>query len=213
MTVKITLERRQVSSLIPHPGNTKLHTEAQVQKIALSIQRFGFNDPVACTPDGVLVEGEGRVQAAQLLGLEVIPVLVLEGLSEREADLYRIAHNKIALSTGFDTVALVAALRELVQGDITLSTLGFDEGAVSLMAVNEMLNPGANPLPADQQSAASADYILIWDNAQQKREFDALMSSARQPGEGQSATLLRVMATAIQTVNQGQTHDDQQLAV
>ena len=76
------VERRKVSDLAPYAGNARKHPDAQVKKIARSIEQFGFTVPVLIDPDGTLIAGHGRVLAAKLRGLETIPVMVAEGWSE-----------------------------------------------------------------------------------------------------------------------------------
>ena len=196
--VSIRLERRPVSSLTPHPGNTKVHTPEQVEQISNSILRFGFNDPIGITEDGMIVEGEGRWQSAQALGMTEVPVLVLENLSERDADLYRIAHNKIALTTGFNLAALVGSLRDLMGEGIALKNMGFTDEAVAGLGLGE------TPVPVTSVSldaeAANLDYLLIWDNPEQKREFEAFAKAIQQPGETVADALFRVLTQTLQTV-------------
>ncbi|AHC30503.1 ParB-like partition protein [Rhizobium phage vB_RleS_L338C] len=66
--MKITLEQRALDSLQPYERNSKNHGDGDIEAIASSITRFGFNDPIGITPDGVIVEGHGRYEAAHRLG-------------------------------------------------------------------------------------------------------------------------------------------------
>ena len=66
-----------IDELVPYAGNAKEHPEEQLEQLSKSISDYGFNDPVGVwhAPDGstVIVEGHGRVLAAQRLGLEELP--------------------------------------------------------------------------------------------------------------------------------------------
>lgn len=71
---ELTVSTMRVADLVPYAGNAKEHPEEQVEQIAQSIRDFGFCDPVGVWHDEegrpVIVEGHGRVMAAQLLGIE-----------------------------------------------------------------------------------------------------------------------------------------------
>ena len=59
-----------LSALKPYENNAKLHPDTQVEQIVESIKEFGFNDPIAIWKDGIIIEGHGRLLAAQKLGLK-----------------------------------------------------------------------------------------------------------------------------------------------
>jgi ParB-like chromosome segregation protein Spo0J len=66
----------------PHPRNTRTHSKKQIRQIADSIRAVGFTSPVLIDENGVLLAGHGRLEAAKLLGLKMIPAVVIAGLSE-----------------------------------------------------------------------------------------------------------------------------------
>lgn len=99
---EIHIEMRPLASLIVDPNNAKMHPEVQVDQIVQSITAFGFCDPIGIDPEGNVIEGHGRVLAAQRLGLEEVPVLVVEGLTERERTAYAIAHNQTGQNVTLD---------------------------------------------------------------------------------------------------------------
>lgn len=91
----------------------KEHPEKQLRQLISSIEQYGFNDPVALDEKGNIIEGVGRVMAAQKLGLETIPVIKLTHLSAKERKAYILAHNKICLNSGFDLDLLRETFDEL----------------------------------------------------------------------------------------------------
>src|SRR4051812_39055427 len=93
---------RDTASLKPYARNARRHSKKQIQQIADSIERFGFNNPVLTSDDGEIVAGHGRVAAAQKLGLKQIPVLALSHLSPEERRAYILADNKLALNAEWD---------------------------------------------------------------------------------------------------------------
>lgn len=129
MNLEITY--RQVSALIPYANNARVHDAQNVGEIARSIQRFGFLDPVGIDQSGSIVWGHGRVLAAELIGLETVPTIMLPAnLSGDEIKALRLAHNKLAEKSGWDNDLLRLELEQLKGLDFDLAVTGFDESEV-----------------------------------------------------------------------------------
>jgi DNA (cytosine-5)-methyltransferase 1 len=116
-----------IDALIPYGNNPKAHPEEQVNKIASSIKCYGWDQPIVVDSDGEIIKGHGRLQAAQKLGLDEVPVIWREDLTDAEAKAARIADNKTAESEWLDDE--LATELELL-GDFDDVELGFDEGEV-----------------------------------------------------------------------------------
>ena len=107
-----------IKNLTHFTNNSKLHTKKQIKHIANSIDRFGFNDPLAISgADNVIIEGNGRIEAAKLLGMKELPCVRLDHLNGEEQRAYVIAHNSLCLETGFDEAVLFEQLKELQNFD------------------------------------------------------------------------------------------------
>ena len=119
---ELRVEEVAVEDLLPYARNAKQHTNEQVGQIAASIEEFGFNDPVGVwdAPDGGLqiVEGHGRVLAARKLGMESVPVVRLDHLTDGQRRAYALVHNKLTLNTGWDFSALDRELEEIACVDM-----------------------------------------------------------------------------------------------
>ena len=87
------------NDLIPYKKNAKRHSQEQIDNVAASISAFGFVQPVVVDKDNVIVIGHSRTLAAKQLGLEKIPVVTVDSLSEEEVKALRIADNKLNEST------------------------------------------------------------------------------------------------------------------
>ena len=147
------LERIPLAELIPYARNSRTHSEAQVAQIAASIREFGFTNPVLIDEQGGIVAGHGRVAAARVLGMDVVPCLRLEGLTAAQRRAYVIADNRIALNAGWDFDMLAVELRELSDEDFELSVLGFDDGEIEkILAVADATIDG-NTDPDDVPDA------------------------------------------------------------
>jgi len=125
-TVKLNVEYRSINALIPYARNARTHSESQVAQIAASIVEFGFTNPILMGSDDVIVAGHGRLAAAQKLGLQQVPVLVLEHLSPTQRRALVIADNRIAENAGWDDAMLRLELDALRNDDFDLSLTGFD---------------------------------------------------------------------------------------
>lgn len=117
--------------LIPYVNNARTHSDTQIAQIASSIQEFGFLNPVIVSGDNTILCGHGRFYAAQKLGLEKIPCIKEEHLTEAQKKAYIIADNKLALNAGWDNELLSIELSELQGLDFDLDILGFDDKELS----------------------------------------------------------------------------------
>lgn len=110
----LQVEQWATSRLLPYAANAKVHPEAQIDKIAASISRFGFVSPILVDAKGTVVAGHGRLSAAAKLKLKKVPVIKLGHLTEDEAKALRIADNSIAESgTSWNADMLEAELAAL----------------------------------------------------------------------------------------------------
>lgn len=85
---------RKVQELTPYAQNTKKHDQKQIDNVANSIKRFGWQQPIVIDEQGVVVIGHCRLLAAKKLGLKEVPVTVASGLTDEEIRELRIADNK-----------------------------------------------------------------------------------------------------------------------
>lgn len=122
----LEIEYVATDDLIPYINNSRTHSESQIKQIAASIREFGFTNPILIDEGGTIVAGHGRLLAAQLLNLEQVPTITLEGLTEAQRKAYVIADNKLALNSGWDDELLKLELETLKNLDFDLNLLGWD---------------------------------------------------------------------------------------
>lgn len=104
---ELKIEYIAIDKLTPYENNTKIHIKKQIEHIANSIKQFGFNDPLGIYGESnIVLEGNGRIEAAKLLKLKELPCVRLDHLSADEMRAYVIAHNSLNLETGFYDSAL-----------------------------------------------------------------------------------------------------------
>jgi len=125
MDVKI--EQRSIAKLIPYAANSRTHSDAQVAQIAASIKEFGWTNPILVSGDNSIIAGHGRLLAARKLGMEEVPVIVLDHLSKAQQRALVIADNQLALNAGWDMNMLKAEIEDLNLENFNLELLGFDD--------------------------------------------------------------------------------------
>ena len=131
----LKIEYLPLSELKPYARNAKLHPAEQVEQIKKSIQEFGFNDPIAIWGDNTVIEGHGRLIAATEMGLDTVPVIRLDELTDEQRKAYTLVHNKLTMNSGFDLGTLSLELDDisLDMGEFGFDDLSFDESALNDM--------------------------------------------------------------------------------
>lgn len=85
---------RNTNDLKPYERNTKKHDSAQIANVAQSISNYGFVQPIVIDRNNVVVIGHCRLLAAQKLGLDTVPCVMVDTLTEEQIKALRIVDNK-----------------------------------------------------------------------------------------------------------------------
>ena len=110
----LKIEYVDVVKLKPYDKNTRKHEDYDVSQIAKSIERYGFNDPIGIWgKDNIIVEGHGRLLAAKKLGMDKVPCIRLDDLTDEQRREYAILHNKTAELSSWDFDLLAEDIGEL----------------------------------------------------------------------------------------------------
>ena len=131
----LVVRYRPITELVPDPQNARTHSKRQVEQIRASIAEFGFTNPILADSEGHIIAGHGRLLAAKAMGLETVPVIDLEGLSDNQKRALRLADNKIALNAGWDMEILQGELAALTSMDISFDPMltGFATGEIDVI--------------------------------------------------------------------------------
>lgn len=121
--LKLKVEYVPTGSIEPYKGNAKRHPQEQVEQIKASIDEFGFNDPIAVW-NNEIVEGHGRLLAAKELGIDTLPIIRLDDLTDEQRRGYILTHNKLTMNSGFDPDLLAVELENLP--GIDMEQFGFE---------------------------------------------------------------------------------------
>tara|TARA_R110002153_G_scaffold248667_1_gene404872 strand:+ start:16 stop:612 length:597 start_codon:yes stop_codon:yes gene_type:complete len=122
----LSIKYKSTGEIIPYINNSRTHSERQVQQVAASIKEFGFTNPILIDEQDGIIAGHGRLQAAQMLLLDKVPTITLEGLTEAQRKAYVIADNKLALNSGWDDELLKVEIQALSDSQFDLGVLGWD---------------------------------------------------------------------------------------
>lgn len=121
--MNLKIEYIDIKLIKPYKNNAKKHPPKQIEQIKKSIEQFGMDDPIAIWKDEI-VEGHGRLIACKELGIEQIPVIRLDHLSDEERKAYTLIHNKLTMNSGFDIDILNDELENII--DIDMSEFDFN---------------------------------------------------------------------------------------
>ena len=160
--------------LTPYEGNTRKHAPEDIEQIKASIEADGFNDPIGIWGENnLIVEGHGRQIAALEMGLDKVPCIRLDHLTETQRRDYAIRHNRTAELSGWDFAKLEEEIAALEIDGVDLSGLDFD-----------VLIGGGNPIPdnldADEDYNSSApiagkftfsNYVEYAQHEQELKDF------------------------------------------
>ena len=146
-----------VDRLVPYARNARTHSDEKIAHIAASIAEFGFNNPLLVDTNSGLIAGHGRLLAARKLGLDQIPVVVLDHLSETQKRAYILADNRIGEN---------AAPEELVHVRPDSHVGAFGEHALHVPVIEVARSgqriearPGGRHLPTEA-SARAEDHLV-----------------------------------------------------
>lgn len=116
---ELEVEYVPIDEISPYENNAREHPEESVEEIAESIRAFGFDDPIGVwSKDNIIVEGHGRLMAAKMLGMERVPVIRLDHLTNEERRAYTLAHNKTQEASRWNDDVLRAELSNIFSIDM-----------------------------------------------------------------------------------------------
>jgi DNA modification methylase len=181
------IEMVQRASLKPNPKNPRKHSEPSIERLARSLDRFGFIDPIIADDEGLIVAGHGRWLAAGLRGLEEVPVIRIRFMSEADRRAYAVAANRLAELSEWDEELLSAELEFLFEQDYDLGVTGFEVSDLdfSVGASGAEAEPAVE-LPGTGEAVSRAGDLwligphrLYCGNARNAVSYEALLGDER----------------------------------
>lgn len=126
---------RRVDELIPYVNNPR-HNEDAVDGVAASIREFGFKVPMIVKTDGEIITGHTRILAAKKLGIDEVPTICADDLTDAQIKAFRLADNKVAEKSGWDFEKLEIELEGLDELGVDMSDFGFEDETVTTTAAS-----------------------------------------------------------------------------
>ena len=147
-----------IERLVPYANNARVHSEADIDKMADAIRRWGWTMPALVDEDGNLLAGHLRTAAAPRAGVTRIPVMVARGWSEEEKRAYRLADNQLAARASWDFELLRNELEELGFGGFDLGLIGFEPDRLETILKGFGSSGLTDPdnVPGDNRSAGDS---------------------------------------------------------
>jgi hypothetical protein len=185
------IEMVPLKSLRKSVRNARTHSKKQIEQIANSILRFGFITPIVIDTRNGIRAGFGRAEAAESIGLKVVPVIRVKDLSDTELRAYMLADNQIANNAGWDRELLAIELNELQVAlpeiGLDLSITGFEPGEVDSI-ISDYAEGENNPedeIPEVTEVATAwpgdlfnlGNHRLIVGDARDSNAYNRLMGS------------------------------------
>lgn len=151
-----------IEKVTPYENNPRVNDQA-VEKVAQSIEAYGFQQPIVVDKNGVVIVGHTRLLAAKQLGLKKVPAVVAAGLSDDQVRGYRIADNKTADFSIWDNKKLLEELSEIPEDIFT----GFSTST----AFDDVLDEQDNSVLDENEDGVT--YQLSYAT-QDKTQFDRI---------------------------------------
>ena len=119
---KLQIEYLPTDKLQMYEGNANIHTAHQIDQIAESIEEFDFSSPILAwhneSGEAVIVAGHGRLMAARKLGIEELPVVFLDHMTDEQRRAFTIVENQLTRLSEFDMGILEVELENITSIDM-----------------------------------------------------------------------------------------------
>ncbi len=149
------VQRVSIDAIKPYKNNPRKN-DAAVDAVAASIEEFGFQQPIVCDMEGVVIAGHTRLKAAKKLGLDTVPVVYAD-LPEDKAKAYRLADNKTGELAEWDFDLLDIELSEI---DMDMEPFGFELGGEDENPI-EAIEDDYDPEPPAEPKAKVGDLYIL----------------------------------------------------
>lgn len=187
--LNLNITYRGITELKPYARNARTHSPKQIRQIADSLTAYGFINPVIIDNKGTILAGHGRVEAAKLLGMEAVPTICIDHLSEDQIRAYILADNRLAEKSGWDKSILAMELEYLltIESEIEITTTGFEYAEVEQLISKPDEKAVDDDVPDLQDLAVSkmgdiwllGEHRVYCGDSTLAASYDALMSGKK----------------------------------
>lgn len=170
------IKTMKLTDLIPYENNPR-NNDGAVEYVANSINQFGFKVPIVVDKNNVIVAGHTRYLAAERLGLDEVPVIIADDLTDKQIKAYRLADNKTAERASWDFEKLTDEIAD-IEMDFNLPDFGFGEFELDVLKNGEDFDEEEfDDLPAETAKVNNQeDGVTVTITAQTEEEEEWLRS-------------------------------------
>ena len=152
------MQEVSLSKLKPYERNAKIHGEDQIKMLMASIQEFGFLSPCLVERGSYnLIAGHGRVEAARRLGMEKVPCVFVEDITEAQRRAYILADNRLTELGEWDMDLVTDELTALDDMDFDITVTGFELDSEP----PEIVEDDYEPMPPKEPNAKRGDIYQL----------------------------------------------------
>ena len=131
------IENADINTIKPYENNPRKLKDSAIDKVAMSLKEYGFRQPIVVDKDRVIVVGHTRYRASKKLGFKEVPITIADNLTPEQINAYRIADNRTAEESEWDSELLKMEIKDLESKDFKLDLLGFNEDQLNDMLFEE----------------------------------------------------------------------------
>lgn len=183
------VEEWPIDRPVPYPGNPRINEHA-VEKVAVSLREFGWQQPIVVDRKGVVIVGHTRLLAAQSLGWRTVPVKTARNLTPGQVAAYRLADNRTGEEALWDEEKLILELRALDEQGVDLSLTAFDgdelaqflevpKASAAEIDRQEVPPAPAHPTTKKGDRILLGPHVVVCGDARDGAAFDRLLGTER----------------------------------
>ena len=148
---------KELSWLKPYANNPR-DNESAVEPVANSIKEFGFKVPIVATSDGEIINGHTRFKASKLLGLEKVPVIIADDLTDEQIKAFRLADNKVSEFSKWNEDKLRDELKQL---EMDMAEFGFEFAELTELLEEEKEKEQEPEIKFTEELGEESNYIVL----------------------------------------------------
>ena len=148
---------KELSWLKPYANNPR-DNESAVEPVAKSIKEFGFKVPIVATSDGEIINGHTRFKASKLLGLEKVPVIIADDLTDEQIKAFRLADNKVSEFSKWNEDKLRDELKQL---EMDMTEFGFEFTELTDLLEEEKEKEQEPEIKFTEELGEESNYIVL----------------------------------------------------
>ena len=148
---------KELSWLKPYANNPR-DNESAVEPVANSIKEFGFKVPIVATSDGEIINGHTRFKASKLLGLEKVPVIIADDLTDEQVRAFRLADNKVSEFSEWNEDKLRDELKQL---EMDMAEFGFEFTELTELLEEEKEKEQEPEIKFTEELGEESNYIVL----------------------------------------------------